>query len=156
MKTSFSGAGNLRQRKSLPHQVPAWVKSGNLFFLTVCCAERGANQLCVEGIARAIFESVNHRQERAHWFVRLLLLMPDHLHMLAAFPPGGEMAKTVRLWKTYLARQHGVRWQRDFFDHRLRDDESWEAKADYIRQNPVRAGFVARAEDWPHVREFRG
>ena len=38
-----------------------------------------------------------------------------------------------------------------FFEHRLRKEESFREKADYILANPVRAGLVERAEDWPYV-----
>jgi hypothetical protein len=44
-----------------------------------------------------------------------------------------------------------IDWQDDFFEHRLRNDESARQKADYILANPVRKGLVSRAEDWPHV-----
>ena len=39
-------------------------------------------------------------------------------------------------------------WEEESFDHVLRSDESWEEKREYIRQNPVRAGLVKRAEDY--------
>jgi putative transposase len=42
-------------------------------------------------------------------------------------------------------------WQRGFFDHRLRADESFEEKATYVRMNPVRKGLVGRPDDWPHL-----
>jgi hypothetical protein len=44
-----------------------------------------------------------------------------------------------------------INWQRDFFDHRLRGDEGWHQKSDYILQNPVRAGLIAKYEEWPYV-----
>jgi len=59
-------------------------------------------------------------------------------------------AKAIRDWKHWLAAKAGVRWQTDFFDHRLRHDESFAEKAAYILANPVRAGLVTRWEDWPH------
>ena len=40
-------------------------------------------------------------------------------------------------------------WQEEFFDHVLRSDETYSQKWDYVRENPVRAGLVARVEDWP-------
>lgn len=64
------------------------------------------------------------------------------------------MRTVVTQWKSYTAKTlgaAGVRWQRGFFDHRLRCDESLDAKSSYIRTNPVRAGLVARAEEWPWV-----
>jgi REP element-mobilizing transposase RayT len=61
----------------------------------------------------------------------------------------------VERWKRYAARKAQVTWQRDFFDHRLRHDESFIEKASYIRLNPVRAGLTVRTEDWPYVLEPR-
>ncbi len=42
-------------------------------------------------------------------------------------------------------------WQEGFFDHLLRHDESLDQKWAYVRENPVRAGLVARWEDWPYA-----
>jgi REP element-mobilizing transposase RayT len=47
-----------------------------------------------------------------------------------------------------------VFWQRRFFDHVLRNDESYAQKWNYVRENPVRAGLVAKAEDWPYAGEI--
>lgn len=135
-------------RSKLPHAPPAWVKPSALFFVTVCCVPRGKNQLCHDAVADVIFESVEFRQRRLDWHVTLLVLMPDHLHMLTAFPHDLDLRKIITDWKSLLARKTGVSWQRDFFDHRIRDAENWEQKAEYIRQNPVRGGLVAKAEDW--------
>ena len=45
----------------------------------------------------------------------------------------------------------GIKWQRDFFEHRLRSDENWREKADYILANPVRKGLVTEVSQWPFV-----
>jgi hypothetical protein len=37
----------------------------------------------------------------------------------------------------------------EFFDHILRSSESYSEKWNYVRDNPVRAGLVANADDWP-------
>ena len=82
--------------------------------------------------------------------MHFLLLMPDHLHALASFPTDRPMKEVVSEWKKYVARTVGIQWQRDFFDHRLRHDESLREKEDYIWQNPVRAGLVSSPVDWPY------
>jgi hypothetical protein len=54
-------------------------------------------------------------------------------------------------------RENGVappHWQKTFFDHLLRSSESYSEKWNYVRENPVRAGLVASAEDWPYVGEI--
>ena len=40
------------------------------------------------------------------------------------------------------------------FDRLLRSDESYESKWLYVRDNPVRAGLVDAAEDWPYGGEI--
>jgi REP element-mobilizing transposase RayT len=42
-------------------------------------------------------------------------------------------------------------WQRGFFDHVIRSEESYDQKWLYVRNNPVRAGLVRSAEDWPYA-----
>ena len=48
----------------------------------------------------------------------------------------------------------GTHWEKDFFDHVLRSQESYLEKMEYVRQNPVRAGLVKRPEDWPYQGEI--
>ncbi|MGD0651293.1 MAG: hypothetical protein ABSA97_09170 [Verrucomicrobiia bacterium] len=103
------------------------------------------------GVGKAVFESVEFRQARGDWWVHLLLLMPDHLHGLISFPSDKEMARVIAQWKEFTAKRLGLHWQRDFFDHRLRNEERLREKADYILNNPVRRGLVTRAEEWPYV-----
>jgi putative transposase len=83
------------------------------------------------------------------WYVELLLLMPDHLHMLIAVSGEASLSKLIRDFKRIAARKQKIEWQWNFFDHRLRHDESETEKYDYICENPVRAGLVRSAEDWP-------
>jgi putative transposase len=143
----------LPQRKKLGHEVPAWVDSGAVFFVTICCAERHANQLCCDDVARVLFEAVEFRQRGLRWYVHLLVLMPDHLHALVAFPSQEAMGAVVSNFKEATAKMAGVRWQTGFFDHRIRADESYDEKAAYIRANPVRAGLVDDNAKWPWVWE---
>ena len=77
------------------------------------------------------------------------MLMPDHVHLVLPFP---DIEKRVRQiaskWKEWTAKTLKIEWQRDFFEHRLRKEESLRDKAYYILANPVRAGRVERMEDW--------
>jgi len=82
--------------------------------------------------------------------------MPDHLHALLSFSPEVEMRKSISDWKHFTARKFDIRWQRDFFDHRIRDDENVDEKAYYIRMNPVRKGLCDKSEDWNNVWTYEG
>ena len=57
----------------------------------------------------------------------------------------------VRSFKHDISYKRALEWQAGFFDHRIRDDDSYRAKWSYVMLNPVRAGLVSRPEDWPYV-----
>ena len=139
------------ERKSMSHVVPCWVRDDAIFFITVCCEPKGVDQLCHPPIAEAVFDSVAHYNLQASWHMRLCLLMPDHLHALVSFPFEASPQRVLSSWKGYLAKQCGIRWQRDFFEHRLRSDESYRDKAAYIRDNPVRRELCSAPDLWPYV-----
>jgi putative transposase len=134
----------------MSHDVPDWVADNPVFFITVNCAVRGKNQLAFPMVARAVEESCVHRQDVGQWWVHYLLLMPDHVHGIFSFQPDLSMKRLIFDWKRYLSRNHGIQWQRDFFDHRLRRDESIDSSWQYIHDNPVRAGLVDSPEKWPY------
>ncbi|MEM6911815.1 MAG: hypothetical protein AAF555_09565 [Verrucomicrobiota bacterium] len=145
---------NLPQRKKLPHEIPSWVQPGSAYFLTINATPRGQTQLTESEKSHQVFQSATHHQEAGKWHLHLLLLMPDHLHAIATFHEDISITNFIRSWKGYLAKTAGIQWQTGFFDHRLRSDASFLEKAEYIRQNPVRAGLVESSEDWPHL--FQG
>ena len=58
------------------------------------------------------------------------------------------METLVTNWKKFVAVKLGVEWQRDFFDHRLRDHHQLQEKTEYILANPVRKGLCKRWKNW--------
>jgi putative transposase len=92
---------------------------------------------------------------RNKFYLFAYVIMPTHFHML--FEPGdGRLTGNLRDFKSksalILAKQrnhHGPIWQARFFDVICRRTKDFREKVDYIHQNPVAAGFVRQAEDWP-------
>ncbi len=78
--------------------------------------------------------------------------MPDHVHVFVAGGQDFSLPQWVRSLKVALAREPKL-WQRGFFDHLLRSEESYAEKWGYVHQNPVRAGLAARVKDWPYQGE---
>ena len=96
-------------RKTLPHEAPPWVDLAESdYFITICCQQRGTNQLCTPGVTDGLLESVRFYYDKRKWFPSLFLLMPDHLHMLVGFGREQEMTKVIAAWKRFTATQHGV------------------------------------------------
>ena len=142
---------DLPQRKRLSHEMPQWVAEGSFFLITINCEPRGPNHLCRAGVGDTVLQAAAHYHDRLVWHCRLLLLMPDHLHAIIAFPRDPGLKTIVSNWKKFLGRNHGVSWQRDFTDHRLRDHHQEAEKISYVFMNPVRKGLCERAEDWQWV-----
>jgi len=93
-------------------------------------------------------------QSAQAWLVGYYLLMPDHAHLFCApFEPDFPLEKWVTFWKRQFSRLHknpACRWQPHPFQHRLRREENYTQKWNYVRENPLRQGLVKAAEDWPY------
>ena len=83
-------------------------------------------------------------------------VMPDHLHFIVNIGGRGATAlpRVIANFKHLLSVRYGLRFQRDFFDTRLRDDAHFAEEYDYILGNPVRKGLCAAPADWPYSIAF--
>ncbi len=123
-----------------------------VYFLTACSHER-RNLLANTGVHEVFVRYVNEATKHNVWVGRYVL-MPDHLHLFAAFNPlSPSLSEWVKGLKAVVSRHlknsgvTGPYWQERFLDHVLRSEESHAEKWLYVRENPVRAGLV---EDWPN------
>ena len=116
--------------------------------------------------ASAILDAAHFRHMRGAWRLALFLIMPDHIHLIAHFPtitsdtavsskpPYRGMEYVIADFKRWLSTKYALRFQRDFFDTRLRDDAHFAEEYDYILGNPVRKGLCATPEEWPYSIAF--
>lgn len=74
-------------------------------------------------LASRLLDAARRYHELGRWWCELLLLMPDHLHAIAAFPSEPGMSEVLRNWKRGTARFQHVQWQDGYFDHRLRTEK---------------------------------
>ena len=135
--------------KKLHHTVPSWVPNGSRFHIRVRVAPGFRHQLTDPAHADFLLKSVVFYHERQRWHATLFLLMPDHLHAILSFPSQESMSRVIGEWKRYHAKELGIVWQDNFFDHRLRNDAEANLKYDYIRLNPVVKNLCANPDDWP-------
>ena len=84
-------------RKPLWHEVPSWVDPDEgEYFITICCGQRGTNQLCLPNVSDVMLSSARFYYEQRKWFLTPFILMPDHVHMLASFARGQRLEKIHR------------------------------------------------------------
>lgn len=96
------------------------------------------------------------------WLIGQYVIMPDHLHLFATPNPVWEgeapaepqsFDSWVRYWKSQFTKRHGKvehHWQTDHWDRRLRREESYADKWEYVRNNPIRHGLVSDRAQWPY------
>lgn len=86
------------------------------------------------------------------WRTGRYLLMPDHLHLFAApGEPALPFDNWIRYWESQFSKEINdahCRWQADHSEHRLQRGQQYAERWEYVRENPVRAGLVQRADDW--------
>jgi REP element-mobilizing transposase RayT len=129
-----------------------------LFFLTFNAADRRPI-LATETVHRKFREYAERGLEMKAATVGRYVIMPDHVHLFVSV-----FERKLSTWEKGLKRamSAGVdprpdgesAWQAGFFDHLIRNQESYEQKWNYVRMNPVRAGLVGRPEDWPYQGEI--
>jgi type I restriction enzyme R subunit len=78
------------------------------------------------------------------------VVMPNHVHVLVTPHEGSALSGIVQSWKSFSARQinaldgkRGSLWQKEFYDHIVRDDEQLGKLEEYIAANPVKAKLRA-------------
>ncbi len=81
--------------------------------------------------------------------------MPDHLHLVITGTDDEVNLLKVIAWfkqKTgfWLSKKKWEgQWQKDFFDHVIKKDESLATNVKYILDNPVRKGIVTQWQEYP-------
>ena len=129
-----------------------------IYFVTFCTRDR--RRLPSLDTAHQTFVEYTTRAEREfNIAVGRYVIMPDHVHLFVCGDADFDLSKWIGGLKRAISAAVAEKrttplWQPGFFDHLLRSDESYAQKWQYVQENPVRAGLVARSEDWPHAGEI--
>jgi REP element-mobilizing transposase RayT len=133
----------------LHHGTPEWVKTGALFHIRIRAADEQSRSLIETSLAGLLLDGARQYHAAGRWWCELILLMPDHLHAMLTFPRETDMSTVIRSWKRGTARLHGVDWQTNYFDHRIRPEKEGNETWNYIRRNPIAKGLCVSEEEWP-------
>lgn len=148
--------GRPSTRKHPVHQ-PVYERFNTPVIVLVTVCTKGRKPILANAAAHEALLAAWHLADS--WLVGRYVIMPDHVHLFCA--PGEVVAmrpllQWVSYWKSQAARnwprpEDAPIWQRHFWDTQLRRGENYDQKWDYVVQNPVRAGLVANAADWPYA-----
>lgn len=131
--------------------------SSYVYFITLCTASKQPHFLN-NRIAKIVEEEMELRRARKEIRVFCYCIMPDYLHMLLSLADNYQ--KSLQNWVSAFKRFTGKvinelcntkpLWQKNFYDHIVREDESLLEIAKYILNNPVRKGLVPEWAAYPY------
>ena len=105
-------------------------------------------------IARIVVESLRTGVDLGHFELGAYVVMGNHVHALLRPLIAAERlmqsmkGSTARRANLVLGRTGETFWQRESYDHWVRDEAEFGRIVRYIEENPVKAGIVRRAEDY--------
>jgi len=149
----------MRRFPRTPPRLDRVIPRNPVFFVTACTYRR-RRVLANKRVAVLFVEFAERAYSEHNIAVGRYVIMPDHLHLFVCGPDDLELGRWVGMLKQCLEKQVVLGgsarhfWQRRFFDHVLRSDESYNQKWNYVRANPVRAGLVTNPDDWPYAGEI--
>jgi len=135
-------------------------------FITFSCYKR-RKLLLPDVCKRIVIGTLNQQLRQQKGICCGFVLMLDHVHALVWFPEEHQISLFMQKWKELSSKQMAAVYKRDFPDYWAKfdaDDPVWQPryygfniysekklreKVEYMHNNPVRAGFVKDACEWP-------
>lgn len=115
---------------------------------------RGECHLRTPAIAKLVEDSLLFRHG-VQYELRAWVIMPNHVHVLFLVKDV-PMAQLVDAWKGFTAKEANkvlkrkeAFWQEGYWDTFTRDESHERNSRHYIEGNPVKAGLVRIAREWP-------
>jgi putative transposase len=99
---------------------------------------------------------IGERRAEHDFLLTAWVFLPDHWHAIFYPPHPLTISRVMEAIKDGATkrinrsrREAGILWQPRFFDRALRTVGEYNEKVQYLHLNPVKAGLVKRATDWP-------
>jgi REP element-mobilizing transposase RayT len=118
-------------------------------------ARYGPCWLRQEKVAQLVSDAIRYgARELLHYQLDADAIMPNHVHILLL--PLVAPSKLFHSLKGFSAREANLVlgrtgepfWQKESYDHRVRDEREWGRIKAYIEDNPVKSGLAARPQDY--------
>jgi REP element-mobilizing transposase RayT len=119
-------------------------------------ARYGPTWLEDDRLAKIVADSLGYGADKLGLYrLSAYVVMSNHVHVLLW--PIARLSRITKSIKAYtarecnkvLARTGETFWQDESFDHAVRNEDEFYRIKRYIERNPVKAGLVESAEEWP-------
>lgn len=125
--------------------------TGARYFVTLTTANRSAG-LTMDTISPSLKDCLRQLQQDEDIDLHCGTFMPDHVHLLFTLGQRLSLSQIIQKFKSQskpALNSHQLKWQANYFEHRLRPDVELENFALYIFLNPYRRKLLALNEEWP-------
>jgi REP element-mobilizing transposase RayT len=110
-------------------------------------AASGSCNLAKRPIANSVVQALRHFDD-VRYRIFAWRIMPNHVHVIFQPLEANALAGILHSWKSYTAKEAnrllkrtGSFWQREYYDHLVRDEEDFGRIVRYVLENPRRAGL---------------
>ena len=119
------------------------------------CLDEGLGQCYMRDfrVAKIVADSIRHFHAQ-RYRLRAWCVMPNHVHVIFSPLQEHTLEAILHTWKSYSALEAnrflgrtGRFWQREYFDHLVRNEASLLKITRYVQENPQKAGL----HNWPWV-----
>ncbi len=156
-KVSLSGTPLAKQIgvSDRPHRLSGFSYLGLHRYSLTFCVQGRTHVFINPKVVCEVLEQISQAAAAHRFEILAYCFMPDHLHLLVEARSSDSdlisFANLVKQRTSFTFRQsHPERlWQKGYFEHIVRNDESTQIVAKYVLENPVRAGLVKEPLDYP-------
>lgn len=144
-----------RRSREKSHRLPPQVYRGPVAVAFTICARGQTGALVAPRVVNTLVQMLRDALKTKRCRALVYCFMPDHLHVIVqglaqdSDALAALIAFKQRSGRWFREQGLNLAWQKDFYDHVIRPWEDISEHVTYIRHNPVRAGLVERAADWP-------
>ena len=141
-----------------PPRLPDFPYVGQYQYLLTVCVHLREPVFTSHSAARLVIDLFLHFAREEKFEVLAYCVMPDHVHFyIVGLDDSADCCRLVNRWKQktglwWKQQPHAESlWQRGFHDRIIREGEPVEGVIRYVILNPVRAGLVTDAREYPHI-----
>ncbi len=127
---------------------------GCTYFVTTDAA-MNRNVFQAAAVAEIVVSKLFYYRDQGAYLVHEFVLMPNHLYLILTPGLTASLEKAMQLIKGgssfAIRKERGNRmpiWQPGFHEWTIRDAADYQARRNYVWQNPVKRGLVTEPQNW--------
>src|SRR5271169_650742 len=104
-----------------------------------------------------LLDVIRENRAKQRFQVHEFVFMRDHVHFILTPAPLVSLEKAMQFVKggfSYRAKKemdfNCEVWQKGYNEHRIRNADEYAQHVEYVWMNPVKAGLVEQAEEYPY------